>query len=861
MRAWDVDWGTAKGEAVIENNYVDVKDVLITSGESSMQFDGRFSTGFPRRDGGEELNARIRVINRPVADLRHAFGIDDYRVDGKLSGEFHVFGPYQRPLGFGNMSLTDGMAYGESFQTALAGLRFEGEGVRLDNIQVTKNGGRATGAAFVGWTKGSYSFNLDARDIPVESVALARNEWFQLSGLLDFSAGGSGTFEDPRYAVKGTVRDLFAGDEGIGQLGGEINLVNNLVTLKVEAASPRLAVSSTGRMDLTPGRNADILFRVTDTSLDPYVRTLLPRLSPFTTAVASGSIHVVGQLSDIDHLVVDTTVDAWTCGSSTTACATPRPRGWRSIGTRAAGRRAAGRRRHGAGVSGTANLRDEQMAVRVQAATPTSASSRASRPTSAPRAGRRSRQRSRAAGAAARHGCDDGAGRPHPAFRPAARAREHPGTDPVRLAGIRLDDLSARLGGGPVQFGGSIGIDGYRLGQIDVTMKGEQMRLRFPEGMRSLADADLTLRGTTAGATLSGQVLVRDAVYASPFNTGSGCSTSRAPPRRRCGRRPSPDDAAASLRHPDRRPVHAAGAQQQHPPHRPRRPPAARHLRSTAAAGTGRRGTRGSDVRRAALRRHARCDRSEQPDAHRAVLRPRDRDARARARRDLPCHAAGLGHAGSPEHGVQLGSLAATGRDSGAALQRRGAGARRRVPPVQHRHHAAATVAARARDAGGHRALSSEVARVVEHTFGVDTFQLTPSLADPNLQSSRLDPAARVTIGKRISDRLYLTYTRSLSSSTQRPDLPAGIRSDRPVLVDPVPERGSDLRARRAGEKELLMGGAAGSGRAAPAVCGRRGVGPRVGGLPAGCGAERNHSAKCASNAKERWSPTRASSP
>jgi autotransporter translocation and assembly factor TamB len=64
-------------------------------------------------------------------------------------------------------------------------------------------------------------------------------------------------------------------------------------------------------------------------------------------------------------------------------------------------------------------------------------------------------------------------------------------------------------------------------------------------------------------------------------------------------------------------------------------------------------------------------------------------------------------------------------------------------------------------------AISSEVGRVVEQTFGVDTFQLTPSLVDPNTQSSRLDPAARVTIGKRLSDRLYLTYSRSLSSTTQ----------------------------------------------------------------------------------------------
>ena len=34
MRAWDVDWGSAKGTAVIENSYVDVKDVLITREQS-----------------------------------------------------------------------------------------------------------------------------------------------------------------------------------------------------------------------------------------------------------------------------------------------------------------------------------------------------------------------------------------------------------------------------------------------------------------------------------------------------------------------------------------------------------------------------------------------------------------------------------------------------------------------------------------------------------------------------------------------------------------------------------------------------------------------------------------------------------
>ena len=61
--------------------------------------------------------------------------------------------------------------------------------------------------------------------------------------------------------------------------------------------------------------------------------------------------------------------------------------------------------------------------------------------------------------------------------------------------------------------------------------------------------------------------------------------------------------------------------------------------------------------------------------------------------------------------------------------------------------------------------ISSEVGKVVEQTFGVDTFQLTPSFINPDQQTERLNATARLTIGKRISDRVYLTFSRSLSSS------------------------------------------------------------------------------------------------
>jgi autotransporter translocation and assembly factor TamB len=62
--------------------------------------------------------------------------------------------------------------------------------------------------------------------------------------------------------------------------------------------------------------------------------------------------------------------------------------------------------------------------------------------------------------------------------------------------------------------------------------------------------------------------------------------------------------------------------------------------------------------------------------------------------------------------------------------------------------------------------ISSEVGKVVRKTFGVDSVQITPSLGDlSNLQSARLNPTARLTIGKRISDRVFLTYAQPLTSS------------------------------------------------------------------------------------------------
>jgi hypothetical protein len=308
MRAWNVVWGQGRADLVIENSYAFVKSAVLRSGSSEILADGQFSLGYPRRDQGEEINARVRLTQRPLRDLRHAFELDDYPVEGLVSGDYHLYGNYETPFGYGRLIIEKGVAYGETFDLAQSSLRFEGTGVRLDALEITKGSGSATGAAWVGWD-GNYSFNVDGRRIAVESLATVKVPRAPLSGLLQFNANGTGTFESPRYDVKLRVGDLFAGDEGIGALTARIALRGDLLTADLEAASPRLSVSGSGRLALTPEMDAELSLRFADTSLDPYLRFVQPGLSPFATAVADGTVRVVGELANIDHLLVDTRVE------------------------------------------------------------------------------------------------------------------------------------------------------------------------------------------------------------------------------------------------------------------------------------------------------------------------------------------------------------------------------------------------------------------------------------------------------------------------------------------------------------------------------------------------------------------------
>ena len=777
--AWDTLWGAGSAHIVFENHYVTVRNGVFRLGDSEIHADGLFSTGYPRDDRGQEIDARFRVVRRDLVGLRHAFQLDEYPVSGLLSGEFHLTGEYQRPTGFGGITIDNVVAYGEPLQTATASLRFPGAGIRLDSISIDKGGGgRITGAAFIGWDA-TYSFNVDGRRIPIERLATLKFPRAPLSGLAEFTAQGSGTFDLPRNDFKLRVSDLFVGEERVGQVSGSFALRGNELSGDLDVASPRLAITGAGRIALTPQADAELTFRFHDSSLDPYLRLFEPRLSPFTTAVASGSIRVVGELADFDHLLVDATVDTLDLRLFDYALKNAAPirivfderqvnvQDLQVVGDDTRLR-----------LSGRVGFRDERIALQAVGDANLGILQGFFRDVSG-------------SGRAELTASIDGPLH-EPVFSGSAtitngRVRHLSlpnafdginGIVRFDARGIRLDELSARVGEGPVQFGGRIGFDGYMPGELNVIVRGQDMHLRYPEGIRSTVDADLSVRGNFRAPTIGGIVTVKSALWTRRIDTPgnifdlvaqSSQSSSPSSPGSPGGAGVAPPPPAVPLRFDVQIAV----------PSTLRIDTSVFRLvtfRLVAGADLILRGTYDRPV----LFGRAEIGRGEVSFGGRRYRVTRGSIDFTNPNRIEPFFDVEVETNVRVQDGqtyrVTVGAAGTTARLSPkiesdpplptadvvalllSDVQRTDVAPELRALQNPNQTQGDIVKALATQVLTG--SLSSEVGKVL----GVDTFQLSPSFADPD-GTSRLSPMARLIIGKRISDRAFLTFSRSLNAT------------------------------------------------------------------------------------------------
>ena len=502
-----VHWDCAVAFMQWSAHNISVRNGLLRRGETQIRFDvsaalqkGRFTDDSP-------FTAHLDLRNADLAEVESLAGYS-YPASGRMNLIVQASGTRLNPHGDGHVQLTNATLYGEPVAVLSSDIRFINGEAQFNNLAATQDHARITGAAGYNFSASTFHFTLAGADFDLSRVSKLQTSRFNVAGRMDFTAQGSGTFQEPAVNAKIQLRDLTFDQERAGNF--TIEAVSKGPDLHLTGSSnfqeSELALDGNIRMrqdwpaDLTMHFNhldVDSLIRVyfggrltghsamagdlrvTGPLRRPRELNLTANFSDFFVDIENIRLHndgpirfaVENQMLKLEQLHVLGDLTDFTAHGTA---------------------QLAGERRLDFHADGHVNLKlIESFNPDFTSSGTVTVGLNATGTTSDPLLQGRLLVSD---GTITYSGLPSGLSALNGSIL----------FDQDRL---QIEKLTARPGGGIVNLGGSVSYF-HRQATFDLTAQGQDVRLRYPPGVSSTANADLHLTGTSTAATLSGDITV-----------------------------------------------------------------------------------------------------------------------------------------------------------------------------------------------------------------------------------------------------------------------------------------------------------------------------------------------------------------
>ena len=154
-------------------------------------------------DNDTAINASVQLSNAQIPDLLQIAGQGN-KVDltGIASINAHVSGSLGNPNGSGNITLTNGVAYGEGYQKASVDATVLGQQIDVSRLLLQLHGMQVTGTAGYNLTSKHINANLSGGDLRLSKFDTVQKANAGADGVLSFTASANGTVEQPNLKAQ-----------------------------------------------------------------------------------------------------------------------------------------------------------------------------------------------------------------------------------------------------------------------------------------------------------------------------------------------------------------------------------------------------------------------------------------------------------------------------------------------------------------------------------------------------------------------------------------------------------------------------------------------------------------------------------
>ena len=189
----------------------------------------RGTVPIPSFDANSTLHLRLHAARVDMNDLRPFTG-QDLPVAGAFDAQLQIDGPFHAPAGSGWGAMDKGSVNGEPVDHLRAQGTLANRTLKLTSVTVNEAAGKI--AATGSYEFPSHRFQLDAKGtgIDLARIESLRRKGLAFNGRLEFTVAGSGTFDDPHLEAHATLPGLALNGESLGGLELRAHTANHAVT-------------------------------------------------------------------------------------------------------------------------------------------------------------------------------------------------------------------------------------------------------------------------------------------------------------------------------------------------------------------------------------------------------------------------------------------------------------------------------------------------------------------------------------------------------------------------------------------------------------------------------------------------------
>ncbi len=485
---------------------------LVSARQGQLNFSGNARLRHWSYRPSDPISAMVQIRQIAVAELQQIANVD-YPIEGDLVGDIQLRGSELDPQGQGKLQLNKAKVSGETLQNFSAQFQ-AASGTVHSSLNV---GSAKADVSFTPKTK-AYDLKLTTSKIDLSKSHTIQAKNLPLKGSVSISANGAGTLDNPKLSASVQMDQLQLRDTTVQQVKADLNVADHLAKLALNSGIGQATIKGNATVHLTPGYYTEASFDTSKFPLDPLLAMYMPSRPSGLHGETELHVSVKGPAADKTKLEAHLTIPTFQANYQSLELASTgpirvdykdallvlQPGGFKGTDTslQFQGRVPLNENnKMNVSAHGSIDLRLIQMFSPDL------------------RTGGTVALDLNAGGTVKNPGMQGQVRLQNASFASQAAPL---GIENLNAAmqltdtGVQITNAAGQLGGGQITAGGSVV---YRPQlQMNLAVSAKSVRLRYPEGMRTVFNSDLTLTGNQQAALLQGRVLIDALSFTQDFD-------------------------------------------------------------------------------------------------------------------------------------------------------------------------------------------------------------------------------------------------------------------------------------------------------------------------------------------------------